>query len=316
MDKMAAMRAFVAVVEEGGFAAAARALGLSRSVVNRTVIQLEDTLKTQLLTRNTRNVSPTETGLIYYRRVKTALDDIATAEDEIIDQSGDPRGILKINAPMSFGTLHLGPAVAEYLQEYPSVSIQLQLDDRFIDPFEDGFDITIRIANLADSSLIARRIAPVKMILAASPKIVDGAEKLRHPTDLQSVPCLSYGTRASAVHWDLVHAPSGESANVRVDGRLCSNNGEVLIEAAANGLGVIEIPKFMISEHLQAGTLVHVMPDWAPPDIAIHALYPPNRHVGPRVRTFIDFLVKRFGRNPDWQRTQNSSEESKAPAGL
>jgi len=298
MDRFAAIRAFVAVVEEGGFAAAARALGLSRSVVNRQVIQLEDTLKTQLLTRNTRKVAATETGLIYFERCKIILADMQAADLAVVSQTGAPRGTLKVNAPMSFGTLHLGPAIADYLIDYPDVDIQLQLDDRFIDPIEEGFDLTVRIAALQDSSLIARRIAPARRVLCASPYFIAKHGTPEHPGDLKTMPCLHYGGLAVGGQWTFEKAD--EALNVTVRGPLCSNNGEVLIDAALKGLGLTIAPAFMAAPHIKAETLVPLLADWRAPDIAIHALYAPNRHIAPKVRTFIDFLVGRFSRNPDW----------------
>lgn len=298
MDKLASIKAFVTVVEEGGFAAAARALGLSRSVVNRQVIQLEDSLKTQLFTRNTRNVAATETGRAYYHSCKGVLADLERAELDVLSQTKAPRGTIKVNAPMSFGMLHLGPAVADYLARFPDVDIQLQLDDRRIDPVEEGFDVTVRIGTLSDSSLIARRIAPIRMALCASPAYLADKGTPQVPRDLKDHSCLHYGYLPTGANWTLSRGE--ETVQIPVRGVLCSNNGEVLINAATAGLGIALQPVFIASPYLDDGSLVPILTDWSAPELAVHALYAPNRHMTPKVRTFIDFLVDRFGRNPPW----------------
>lgn len=298
MDKHASLRAFVAVVDNGGFAAAARALGASRSVVNRQVIQLEDQLKTQLLTRNTRNVAPTEAGLAFCDRVRAVLADLDAAEADLVSQTGAPRGTLKVNAPMSFGTLHLGKAVADYMEKFPDVSVKVTLDDAFIDPVVEGFDVTIRIAALADSSLVARRIAAVQRVLVAAPEFVARHGPFRHPSDLAGLPAIGGTNRAETAPMALSGADGDVSVMPRV--RLSCNNGEIAADAAAAGLGFCHLPTFIVWRHLADGRLVTILDDWRASEIAIHALYAPTRHIAPKVRTFIDFLVARFGKAPYW----------------
>ncbi|MCB1493395.1 MAG: LysR family transcriptional regulator [Rhodobiaceae bacterium] len=304
MDKIAAMRAFVAVVEHDGFAAAARALGLSRSVVNRQVIQLEDTVKTQLLVRNTRKVSPTQAGLAYYDRCVRILADIEDAELELDRQTDAPRGLLRVNAPMSFGTMHLAGKVGDFCKRYPEVSVQLQLDDRFIDPIAEGYDVTIRVAALQDSALIARRIATARMALVASPDFLKEYGPLVSPDDLARVPCLHQGAVAAGSQWTL-EGPDGTRA-IPVRGRFGSNNGEATAEVAARGLGVAMLPTFIACPFLREGRLVPVLEGWEPAPVGIHAIYAPNRHMAPKVRSFIDFLVEAFGGTPYWDRRSSS----------
>jgi DNA-binding transcriptional LysR family regulator len=298
MDKLSSLKAFLAVVDHGGFAAGARALGQSRSVVNRQVIALEDSLGVQLLSRNTRKVALTQTGAAYAERARAALAQLEAADLSVIAQGETPRGLVKVNAPMSFGMLHLGPAVADFLARFPEVEVQLQLDDRMVDPFEEGYDLTVRIAALKDSSLVARRIAPARRVLVASPDYLAARGRPSHPDALREHSCLHYGHLVSGAQWTLL-GPEGPVA-VAIAGRLSSNNGEALCEAALTGHGIALLPTFIAGPHIKAGRLETLLKDWALPEIAIHVLYPPNRHLTPKVRALIDFLVERF-RKPPWE---------------
>jgi DNA-binding transcriptional LysR family regulator len=302
VDKFESLKAFSEVVRHGGFAAAARELGVSRSVINKQVIALEKALGAQLLNRTTRKVSPTESGIAFYERSIGILADLAEAEQAVSELQSEPRGSLKINAPMSFGTLHLAPALADFMTRYREVQVQLTLNDRFIDVVEEGFDITIRIADLPDSSLIARKIVAARRVLCASPPYLQQHGIPRHPQDLKQHACLHYGYLASGTLWKFT-GTDGEHA-VHVDGVLCSNNAEVLKVAACKDLGIALLPTFIAGADLQEGTLTTLMPDYRPPEIAVYALYPPNRHLTAKVRLFIDFLVERFGGRPYWDLVQ------------
>jgi DNA-binding transcriptional LysR family regulator len=302
MDKFESLKAFTEVVRHGGFAAAARELGVSRSVVNKQVIALEKALGTQLLNRTTRKVSATESGIAFYERSLGILADLREAEQAISELQGEPRGSLKINAPMSFGTLHLAPALAGFMTQYRDLQVQLTLNDRFIDVIEEGFDITIRIAALPDSSLIARKIVAARRVLCASPRYLEQYGIPQHPQELKNHPCLHYGYLASGTLWKFSGA-AGEHT-VHVAGVLCSNNAEVLKVAACEGLGIALLPTFIAGADLQEGTLTTLMPDYQAPAIAVYAIYPPNRHLTAKVRLFIDFLVERFGGRPYWDLVQ------------
>jgi len=293
MDLLNSMKIFVHVVDSASFSAAAQRLNLSRSVVSKQLQALESSLGVRLLQRTTRQVSPTEIGLAYHEHCLRILAEVETAGRLVASLQEEPRGTLKINAPMSFGTLHLGPAVAEFAERYPELNVQLTLDDRFINPLEEGFDVTIRIGELADSSLVARRIAAVPRRLYAAPDYLRRHGDPRHPNDLGGHACLHYGNLGSGAQWRL-HGPDGEHS-LRLSGRLCSNNGEVLRDAAVRGLGIVLLPEFIVSDDLAAGRLRAVLSDYRPIPIAIHALYPSRRQVAVKVRMFIDFLVDRFG---------------------
>ena len=294
MDKFESIRAFAQVVVSGGFAAAAREMGLSRSAVNKLVINLENELGVQLLHRSTRRVNPTETGLAFYERCVAILADLSEAELAVSRLQAEPRGVLKINAPMSFGTLHLGPAVADFMVQYPDLRIQLTLEDRFVDPIAEGFDVVVRIAELPKpASLVVHAIAPVQLVLCAAPAYLERYGAPEHPTELRDRTCLHYGYLATGNQWNLI-GPE-ETHSVSVSGLLCSNNGEVLRDAAVKGLGIALLPDFIVSQALQQGTLQPILSNYHPPAISICVLYPINRHLSTKVRLFVEFLKQRFG---------------------
>ncbi len=299
MDRFASLTAFTKVVDEGGFAAAARVMGLSRSQVNKLVAGLESRLSVQLLNRTTRAVAATPAGLAFYERARTILADLAEAEASIADEAEEPRGELKINAPMSFGTLHLGPALADFMIRYPALRIQLVLNDRFVDPVMDGFDMTVRIAERPDvSSLIDHEIVEARRVLCAAPGFLDRHGTPQTAQDLARLPCLHYGTLPSGHVWRLIGQQGPR--DIKVNGILCSNNAEVLTQAAVKGLGIALVPTFIAGPDLQAGRLATVLPDHAPPPIFLHLIYPPHRHLSSRIRALVTFLHERFGGLPVW----------------
>lgn len=300
MDKFESMRAFARVVEAGGFAAAARDIGLSRSAVNKLVMNLEDDLKVQLLHRTTRKVTPTETGLAFYDRCIAILADLAEAEQAASQLQTEPRGRLRINAPMTFGTLHLAPAITDFLLQYPDLHIELALNDRFIDPVEEGFDLTVRIAAPPESaSLIVHRLATAKRVLCASPKYLRQHGTPQHPDDLKQRSCLHYGYLSNQNQWRLT-GPQGTDYTVTVQGKLCSNNGESLREATLKGLGIALLPTFIVGEDLKQGRLTAVLTDYLPIEIAVYVIYPINRHLSTKVQLLTEFLRDRFGDCPNW----------------
>ncbi len=303
MDKFDSMRAFTRVVELRGFAAAAREMGLSRSVVNKSVIRLENELGTELLTRSTRKVTPTETGLAFYDRCIQILGDLDEAMTSVRELNDSPTGKLRINAPMSFGTLHLAPLIGEFMNRYPDVRVELVLNDRFVDPIEEGFDITMRIAEPQYvTSLITREIVPANRALCASPDYLTRAGEPSSPQELKNHRCLQYGYSGSVSQWRL-RGPDGEQG-WPISCSLWSNNGEVLKSAAAADQGIALLPTFIVGEALQAGTLRTVLPDYEPPPIVLSAMYPRHRHLSAKVRLFIELLEQRFSGRPYWDLVQ------------
>jgi DNA-binding transcriptional LysR family regulator len=298
LDKLEAMNAFAKVVAEGSYAEAARRLGLTRSAVSKAVMELEHILGARLLDRTTRRVVPTEAGRAYYERCVAILADVEETEIQIARLHDAPRGTLKVNAPMSFGTRYLGGAVAEFMASHPDLKIELILNDRMIDPLEEGVDVTVRIGALADSSLIARKLAPARLVLAASPAYLKRHGGPKTPQELAQHACLTYGHMAAVHRWTLLI--DGAPVSVPVSSRLCSNNGDVLRSAALDGNGITSLPTFLIGPDIAAGKLKVVLPETPPPALAIYALYTANRYLAAKTRLFIDFIAGRFGEAPAW----------------
>ena len=299
MDKFESLKAFTKVVATGGFAAAAREMGLSRSAVNKLVINLENELGVQLLQRSTRRVTATETGIAFYERCVAILAELEEAELAVSQLHEEPKGNLRINAPMSFGTLHLASAVADFMLKYPDLRVQLTLDDRFVDPIQEGFDILVRISEPQDiAALIVHPIVPANRVLCAAPSYLDKHGSPTHPTDLRSHSCLHYGYLTTGNQWKLI----GHDADytVPINSVLCSNNGEVLREAAIKGLGIALLPTFIVGYQLQHGLLHIVLPDYHPPEIYICVVYPSNRHLSTKIQLFTNFLKERFSVQPVW----------------
>jgi DNA-binding transcriptional LysR family regulator len=298
MDKLTSMRAFTRVVQHGSFAAAARELRLSRSAVSKYVIELEQELGSQLLVRTTRSASPTENGQAYYERCIAILADLEEADLAVTRLQSEPRGLLRVNAPMSFGTLHLGRAVADFMERHPQLQIQLVLSDQQIDPVQEGFDVTLRIADLPSSSLIARKIAPARRVVCAAPSYLARRGTPAHPDDLRRHDCLAYGYLATGNQWKLTGADGDHW--IHIPWTLCTNNGEVLRDAVVKGRGIALLPTFIVGADLQEGSLRSILTDYTAPEISVYAIYPQTRHLSVKVRLFIDFLLERFGGRPYW----------------
>ena len=296
MDKLSGLRAFVKVVEHGSFSGAARSLRLSRSAVSKLVGQLERELGAELLARTTRSAVPTGNGQAYYERAVAILAEIEEADLAVTRLQAEPRGLLRVNAPMSFSTLRLGPAIGAFMALHPDLRIQLTLADEQVGGLEEGFDVTLRIGELPSSGLIARRLLPVERRFCAAPDYVRRRGMPAHPADLRDHDGLAYGFLATGNQWKLV-GPDGAEHRIAVPWRLCANNAEILRDAAVAGQGVALLPLFIAGEALAAGALVPVLAGYAAPEIALHAIYPPTRHLSLKVRLFIDFLVERLGRS-------------------
>ena len=300
MDKLESMRAFVEVVNHCGFAAAGRHMNLSRSVVNKMVAQLEKDLGVQLLQRTTRRVSPTDTGRAYYERCVDILADVESAEVAVSQLQAEPRGTLRINAPMSFGTMHLASAIAAFMQQYPDIQVQLTLSDRFIDLIEEGFDITLRISELKpDGSLITHTLMPIQRVLCAASSYLETYGTPTSPDDLREHDCLKYGYLATGTQWRLT-GPDQKPHTVSIRCRCYSNNGEVLRESAIAGVGIALLPTFIVGDAIKAGALQVVLPDYCPPPITAYLAYATNRHLSTKIQLLTTFLQDWFKR-PSWE---------------
>jgi len=294
MDKLSSLRAFVKVVESGSFAEAGRQLRLSRSAISKYIGELEQSLGVQLIVRTTRHASPTETGQRYFERAVSILADLDAADQAVSQSQAAPRGLLRVNAPMSFGTMRLGPVVADFMAGYPELQLQIVLSDDLLDPVQDGFDVTLRIAELESSSLVARRIMPVERVICASTTYLARHGTPQNPEDLRRHTSLTYGFLLTGNQWKLTGADGDHW--IQPAWTLCVNNAEVLRDVAIRGQGIALIPRFIAAEAIESGALVPILPDYAAPPLALYAIYPPTRHLSVKVRLFIDFLVERFGK--------------------
>ena len=311
MNRLSAIESFVKVAELKSFSEAAARLNTSKSVVSRHVAALEAQLGLRLFHRTTRAITLTEAGRGYFERVSQILLDLEDADQSVSHLQALPRGRLKVSAPMSFGFLHLAPALADFLAQYPELEVDVTMSDRFVDLVEEGFDLGVRIGALADSSLIAKKIAPIRRVVCASPQYLAAHGTPVIPQDLRHHQCLCNSNQPAGHEWRFV-TPEGKPLSVPVSGRLVLNNGDSLRVAALNHLGFIELPTFIVGGDLKAGTLVSVLDDYVPQTLALHAVYSHARHLSPKVRAFIDFLASRFGPRPYWDPDGHASSGSQS----
>lgn len=298
MDKLEAMNAFVKVLTHGSYAEAGRMLGLTRSAVSKAVMELEQLLGARLLDRTTRRVAATEAGLAYYEQCVDILARVEETELQVTQLHDQPRGVLKVNGPMSFGGMYLGPAIADFMSRYREVKVHLSLNDRFVDPIEEGFDVTVRIAQLNDSSLIARKLAPVRRVLVASPSYLEECGEPDHPDELVSHRCLTYGHTTTLQKWQL--SSGGQVTKFPITSVMCSNNGDVLRAAAVADSGIALLPTFIVGPYIASGQLRMVLEDFPPDSLTAYALYLPNKYLATKTRLLIDHLVDAFGDRPSW----------------
>ncbi len=294
MDDLSGIAVFAAVVEAGSFTKAGQRLGLSKSAVSKQITRLEARLGAQLLQRTTRRLSLTEVGRAFYERCRRIVSEAEEAELAVTRLQEAPRGVLRLSAPVSFGLEYLGRALPDFMERFPEVQIDMECADRTVDLVEEGFDLAVRIGWLADSSLVARRIAPCRRAVMAAPDYLAAHGTPRHPDELAGHACLTYSYLQRGQQWDFVDPENGRTFSVGVSGPMHANNGHMLADAAAAGRGVIWGPTFICRRALREGRLVPILEDYEAPSIAIHAVYPPNRHLSAKVRSFIDFLVERF----------------------
>jgi DNA-binding transcriptional LysR family regulator len=298
MDKLAGMRVFTAVVDGGSFANAADKLALSRGMATRYVSQLEAHLGVRLLNRTTRKLSLTEAGADFYQRATQILTMVEDSEAAAARQASVPRGTLRIATSVAFGVLQMGSAITDYLKRYPGLHVDLALNDRVVDLVEEGFDLAIRVGPSVDPGLVARKIASMRIVVCASPAYL---KKYGTPADPESLVlhnCMTYAYSRLENRWPFRHKAT--ERNVDVAGSLRVNNGNVLVSAAAEGLGIIRQPAFLVAEALSKKTLIRVLPEWDAGEHAVWAVYPNRQFLPAKVRTFIDFLAERFGQEARW----------------
>lgn len=299
MDRIDAMRAFVTVVSEGTFTRAADRLELSPQLVSKYVSQLEQHLGVRLLNRTTRRIHLTEAGTRYYQRAQQVLVEIDDMENQLGDLQTQARGLLRISAPVSFAIRHMAPLLRDFQNAHPAVGIDLQLNDRKVDIVEEGFDIALRIGRLKSSSLIAKRIAPVRLVICASPEYLKRHGRPQRPEDLGDHRYLRYSymeldTSEPVYKW--------LQSSGRNGGDMISNNGDVLVEAAIAGAGIVLQPTFISGNAIREGKLQVILPEYEPEPAALYVVYAHRRLLASKVRYFVDFMEEYFGDPPYWDR--------------
>jgi DNA-binding transcriptional LysR family regulator len=300
MDRLRAMEVFVEIVRRNGFAKAAEALDTSPANVTRYLNDLEAHLGTRLLNRSSRRMSLTESGEALYERARAILEDVAEAEAVSSSSTLHPRGTLRINAPLSFGVLHLAPLWPRFLARYPDIELDVALSDRVVDIVEEGYDMAIRISRVAANTHAARKLATSRNIACAAPEYLKKHGMPRTPEDLLEHSCIGYRYSATADEWNFIDV-DGRMHTVKVPCVMHTNNGDTARAAAVGGAGVIWQPQFIVGPDLRAGRLVEVMPGFRMPDIDILALYPSRRHLSAKVRVMVDFLVEAFAGELPWE---------------
>jgi DNA-binding transcriptional LysR family regulator len=299
MSKFEEIETFVRVVEAGSITKAAEQLHIAKSAVSRRLKELEERLNVQLMTRTTRKLTLTDTGEALYQRSLGLLADWAEIETATLDAQTALAGIIRIAAPLSFGVGHLGPAILDFAKEHPDVDFDINFSDRKVDLIEDGIDLAIRIGDLPDSSLIARRIASISMVAVASPAYIKKHCHPETPADLAKMKELRFGYRRAQA-WPFT-APDQSEGSVEIPPRIIATNGDFLRDAAVAGEGVLIEPRFILYKNLADGSLVELLSDYIWPQLTAYAVYPPTRHLSTRVRTFVDFLIARYQGTPYWE---------------
>jgi DNA-binding transcriptional LysR family regulator len=299
MDRFTAVTVFVAAVDEGSLAAAGRRFGFSASMAGKYLTDLEAGLNVRLMQRSTRNLSLTDAGRAYYDRCRQILEQFDDANREASDAQQIASGTLRVAAPVTFGTLHVSGVITRFLADHPHVDIDISLDDRYVDLHTSGVDLAIRIGRLPDSQLVARRLAPCRMVLCASPVFIarSGAPKI--PDDLQTAPRLAFSDGVSQGEWTF----SDRRNRQHVIGgplRLQANNMEMLVAGALAGMGIAYGPTFAFGQHIKAGTLVQLLPGFKAPELTIHAVFLSARYIPQKVRRFVEYLAEAFGQVPPW----------------
>ncbi|MCL4188247.1 MAG: LysR family transcriptional regulator [Rhodobacteraceae bacterium] len=299
MDRLTEMEAFAMVVDQGGFTDAAKKMGISKSAVSKHISSLEARLGARLLNRTTRRVSPTEIGLAYYDRARRVLNDAGEADALVSAMQSAPSGLLRMSVATDFGVTLLSPILGEFLKEYPSITINMVLNNRYVELISEGFDMAIRMGELEDSSLRARKITDTTRRMVAAPSYFQTYGRPMKIDDLNEHKLLHYSSQAAGNVWKIT-APSGEKRQVRSAGWLTVNDGQSLLNAAIAGLGIAYLPSFLYYAALKEGLIEEAIPDLPVDIIGIYAVYPPGRFTQPKVRAFIDFLVAAFAdKGPD-----------------
>lgn len=302
MDHLTEIAVFVRVVELGSFTRAADAMEVSKAAVSKQVSRLEQRLGARLLHRTTRRLTLTEAGDALYRRSVGALAELGEAEKDIAQLTGAPRGLLRVSAPVYFGSVSLAPHLKDFRARYPDITLDLELDDRLIDLVKERFDVAVRISGMTDSTLVARRLGPCPLTVVGAPAYFKRQGVPRTPADLTGHPCVTYALARPPNEWRF-RPRRGRWIAVTVPSTLRSNNDFVLKQAALDGLGLGMFPDFFVERELADGRLVQVLADFETAAASINVVYASRRHLLPKVRAFVDFMAERFGEGPSARAT-------------
>lgn len=300
MDDLNGMSLFVKVVESKSFSEAAEKLGISPSAVSKKISRLEDRLGVQLLNRTTRRLGLTEAGAAFYERSARILTEVEEAEALVSTLRKAPHGLLRVAVPMLLGQMQIAPLAAPFLTRFPDMRLELVFMDRAADLIEEGLDVAIRVDDLPDSTLVARRLAPHRRVLCGAPAYFEKNGVPQTPEELVRHNCLTYGPHHPSREWFFNTATGRRAVDVR--GTFLTNNAEGLRQAALGGLGMALLPTFLVGGDLSAGLLRPVLSEYVSADTAIYAVYPQHRHQSPKVRAFVDFMMERLGPSPSWDR--------------
>ena len=295
MDRLEAMHLFVRVAELGSFSAVAVQLGVARSVVTRQIAALEAHLGVKLMVRSTRRLALTSAGSSYLEKCRVILNLVDTAETDVAAERLAPRGNVRISLPLSFGLSHLGPLLLEFSQRYSEVSLEMDFSDRSVNLIGEAFDLTIRITSNLKPGDIARKISSRRLRVVAAPDYLARHGRPRHPSELINHQCLGYTLGAGATSWQFL--VDGVATSFPIRCRITSNNGEVLTEAAARGLGITCHPDFIVDRYLADGRIEEILADFPAPELGVYAVLPTNRHVPHRIRVLIDFLAEKLAQD-------------------
>ncbi|WDR05097.1 LysR substrate-binding domain-containing protein [Devosia rhodophyticola] len=293
---LARIRAFVQVFDSGGFSAAARQHGRSKALLSKYVTDLEDFLGVRLMNRTTRKLGLTEAGEVYYREASALLQQLDDLDASITDQTSEPRGLLRVSAPRNFGERTLAPVLFGFLAKYPKVSLDLRLEDRYVDLVDEGIDVALRISTLADSSLIARKIADMRVVTAGAPALLERIGTPMHPEDLRAMPCVIDTNLQGQSNWRFIE--DGKTVSVPVTGPVRVNSPLAARQAAVEGLGFVLMPSYLADPAIADGSLVAVLETFMPTGQTLQAVYPHRRHLAGKVRALIDHLVDWFSAHP------------------
>ena len=305
MTNFQEMRSLVAVVDHGSFVAAAAATAQSKQAVSRHVAELEKRLGVRLLNRTTRRLSLTDDGRTYVARARDLIHEIEALEMEVSSGNAEPSGRLRVNAPLTFGILHLARLWGGFAEKYPEVLLDVDLSDRFVDLVEEGYDLAIRITDMPDSSLVSRQLAVMRMRLCASPEYLRVHGVPEHPRQLREHRSIAYSLLSTGEDWQFT-APDGSRVRTQVPSRIRTNSGDTCRVVALQGYGVVLQPDFLVADDIRQGRLVELMPEYRGPEVGIHAVYPSRHYLPAKTRCLVDHLVQTF-RSPEWALARNSN---------